>query len=255
MPFLFVAVFFYLFSAGMFAIGTFRGVYFKNLPSVMLLSGFFLYAVYFFYRYISTGHFPIGDIYGMVSLMGNLLVLLFTFMTLCFKRNVMDFGMIVAFIGFLTTLIGIPAKEVGYKNPFYVYHILSAAIAYASLILGGLSSLIKLVVEKKLKTKHIEGFMIPVNLLRRIERGFLNIGFLALTFTLIFGSLWAKSFLGKHWINDPKLILTLVLWIYYAILTHLNLVKGLKPSQLSLLSFLGFLMVVISITLIRHSVS
>ncbi len=255
MPFLLLAVVLYLLSAATFAVGTFRRVNLRNIPSVMLLLGFFSYAIYFGYRYASTGHFPIGDMYGMVSLIGNLLVLLFTFMTLCFRRDVVDFGMIVAFIGFLTTLIGIPAKEVGYKNPFYVYHILSAAVAYASLILGGLASLIKLLVEKKLRTKHIEGFMIPVNMLRKIERGFLNVGFLALTFTLIFGSLWAKSFLGKHWINDPKLILTLILWVYYALLTHLNLVKGIRPSRLSFLSFLGFVMVVVSIALIRHSVS
>jgi len=254
MPLLLLAVLLYLLSAGMFAAGTFTGANFRNIPSVALLLGFFSYALYFIHRYVSTGHFPIGDIYGMVSLIGNLLVLLFSFMTLCFRRNVIDFGMIVAFIGFLTTLIGIPAREVGYKNPFYVYHILSAAVAYASLILGGLASFIKLVVEKKLRTKHLEGFMVPVNLLRKIERGFLNVGFLFLTFTLIFGSLWAKSFLGKHWINDPKLILTLVLWVYYAFLTHLNLVKGIRPSRLSFLSFLGFLMVVASLTLIRHTV-
>jgi len=254
MPLLLLAVLLYLLSAAMFAFRTFKGIGFRNIPSVLLLAGFLSYAVYFVHRYVSSGHFPIGDIYGMVSLIGNLLVLLFAFMTLCFRRNVMDFGMIIAFIGFLTTLVGVPAKEVGYKNPFYVYHILSAAVAYASLILGGIASLIKLVVEKKLKTKHIEGFMVPVNLLRRIERGFLNAGFLFLTFTLIFGSLWAKSFLGKHWINDPKLILTLFLWVYYAFLTHLNLVKGIRPSRLSFLSFLGFLMVVVSIALIRHSV-
>jgi len=203
MPLLLLAVLLYLLSAGMFAAGTFTGANFRNIPSVALLLGFFSYALYFIHRYVSTGHFPIGDIYGMVSLIGNLLVLLFSFMTL----------------------------------------------AYASLILGGLASFIKLVVEKKLRTKHLEGFMVPVNLLRKIERGFLNVGFLFLTFTLIFGSLWAKSFLGKHWINDPKLILTLVLWVYYAFLTHLNLVKGIRPSRLSFLSFLGFLMVVASLTL------
>jgi len=245
----------YLTSAGMFFLRTFAGMNLRMFPTFGLLTAFLLYTVHFFQRYFSTGHFPIGDMYGMVSLVGNLLVIIFVIINLFYKRNIADFGLIVAFIGFLTTLVGLPAKELGYKNPFYVYHILSAAAAYASLILAGLSSAIKFLVEKKLKAKHIGGFMIPVNLLRKMERILLNVGFIFLTLTLIFGSLWAKDFLGRHWINDPKLILTLGLWLYYAILIHLNLVKGLRPFQLSFLSFLGFLFVIASIAFIRHSVS
>jgi ABC-type transport system involved in cytochrome c biogenesis permease subunit len=255
MHFLMASLVLYILSALFFFLKVFVGIELKKIPMFSLLASFSLYVVYFFQRYISTGHFPIGDVYGMVSLMGNLLVLIFVSINLLLKRNIGDFGLIVAFIGFLTTLLGLPAKEVGYKNPFYVYHILSAAIAYASLILGGLSSLIKFVVEKKLKSKHIGGFMIPVNLLRKMERLLLNIGFIFLTLTLIFGSMWARDFLGKHWINDPKLILTLGLWIYYAFLVYLNLIKGLKPAQLSFLSLLGSLFVLTSIAFIRHTVS
>ncbi len=255
MLFLLLSVVIYLLSGALFAVRTFFGVNLRNIPMIGLLVAFSLYLVHFFKVYASTGHFPVGDVYGMVSLMGNSLILMFIVLDLVFKKNVADFGLIVSFIGFLTTLVGLPAHKVGYKNPFYVYHILSAAVAYASLILAGISSAVKFLVEKKLKSKHIEGFMVPVNLLRKMERVLLNVGFIFLTLTLIFGSIWAKNFLGKHWINDPKLILTLVIWVYYAFLIHLNLAKGLKPSRLSLLSFLGLLMVLGSIILIRHTVT
>lgn len=255
MLFLLLSVVIYLLSGALFAIRTFFGVNLRNIPMIGLLVAFSLYLAHFFKVYASTGHFPVGDVYGMVSLMGNSLILMFIVLDLVFKKNVADFGLIVSFIGFLTTLVGLPAHKVGYKNPFYVYHILSAAVAYASLILAGISSAVKFLVEKKLKSKHIEGFMVPVNLLRKMERVLLNVGFIFLTLTLIFGSIWAKNFLGKHWINDPKLILTLVIWVYYAFLIHLNLAKGLKPSRLSLLSFLGLLMVLGSIILIRHTVT
>lgn len=254
MPLLLASVVFYLLSGALFALRTFFGVNLRSLPILSLLIAFLLYLAHFFKVYSSTGHFPVGDIYGMVSLVGNFLILIFIILELIFKKNVADFGLIVAFIGFLTTLVGLPADRVGYKNPFYVYHILSAGIAYASLILAGISSGIKFIVERKLKAKHIEGFMVPVNLLRKIERILLNVGFIFLTLTLIFGSIWAKDYLGRHWINDPKLILTLIIWIYYALVIHLNLVRGLRPSKLSLLSFLGFLVVVGSIAFIRHTV-
>ena len=244
----------YLLSGALFFLKTFFGLNLRGIPMLSLLLAFSLYLAHFFKVYFSTGHFPVGDVYGMVSLVGNFLILMFIVLDLVFKKNVTDFGLIVAFIGFLTTLVGLPAHKVGYKNPFYVYHILSAAVAYAALLLGGISSLIKIFVERKLKAKHIEGFMVPINLLRKMEKILLNLGFIFLTLTLIFGSIWAKNFLGKHWVNDPKLILTLILWIYYAVVIHLNLVKGLKPSKFSFLSILGFLMVLGSIVLIRHTV-
>jgi len=248
-----LSVFLYLLSSLLFALRTFFGVNLGNLPTFVLVLAFSLYLIHFLKVYTSTGVFPVGDIYGMVSLVGNFLILIFVILDLFFKKNVADFGFIVGLIGFLTTLVGLPAQKVGYKNPFYVYHILSAALAYASLILGGISSSVKFLVEIKLRSKHIEGFMVPVNLLRKMERVLLNMGFVFLTLTLIFGSLWARDFLGRHWINDPKLVLTLLIWIYYAFLIHLNLVKGLKPSRLSLMSFLGFIMVLGSIILIRHT--
>ncbi len=254
MPLLIACVALYLVSAGLSFLRTFLGINTGRLPTLLLIVGLSFYLIHFFRIYSSTGHFPVGDVYGTVSLMGNFLVLSFIVVDLISKKNVADFGFIVGFIGFLTALVGLPAQKVGYKNPFYVYHILSASIAYAALILAGISSGIKFLVEKKLKSKHIEGFMIPVNLLRRMEKILLNSGFIFLTLTLVFGSLWAKDFLGKHWINDPKLILTLGLWFYYAIVIHLNIVHGIKPSRLSLLSLLGFLMVLGSILFIRHSV-
>jgi ABC-type transport system involved in cytochrome c biogenesis permease subunit len=245
----------YLVSAGLFFLRTFVGVGFGPLPFVFMMGGMGFYWAEFLSTYLATGRFPVGDPYGMVSLMGNLTVALYLITNSFMKRSLADFGFMVALIGFFTTLVGIPAKRVGYPNPFYVYHILSAGVAYASLILGGLASLVKMVVERKLRAKHIEGFMVPVNLLRKTERILMNVGFIFLTLTLIFGSLWAKTFLGSHWINDPKLVLTMGLWVYYAFIVHLNLIRGITPSKLSLLSFLGSLLVVGSIAFIRHTVS
>ncbi len=254
MSLLLLSVGFYLLASILYFMRTFLGVGPKSFPTFAVALSLFLYLLHFFGVYHSTGHFPVGDIYGMVSLVGNLSVLIFIVLDVTLKKNVADFGLIVSFFGFLTTLVGLPAHKVGYKNPFYVYHILSAGVAYASLILAGVSSGVKFIVEKKLKTKHIEGFMVPINLLRKMEKILLNVGFIFLTLTLVFGSIWAKDFFGKHWINDPKLILTLGLWVYYAVVIHLNLVRGLKPSRLSLLSILGLLMVFGSIIFIRHTV-
>jgi ABC-type transport system involved in cytochrome c biogenesis permease subunit len=245
----------YLLSSGLFFLRTFLGLGWSLAGFITMGLALLLYTVHFVSVYLQMGRFPVGDPFGMASLMGNLLVFLFLGINLILRKNLSDFGFLVSFLGFLTTLTGIPAKRLGYPNPFYVYHILSAGVAYASLILSGTASAVKFLVERKLKTKHIEGFMMPVNLLRKMERLLINMGFIFLTLTLIFGSIWAKAHLGTHWINDPKLILTLILWLYYAFLIHMNLLKGLKPAQLSAMSLIGSLITVASLLFIRHTVS
>ena len=220
----------------------------------LLLGGFIFYCLDFGRIYLQAGKFPVGDPYGIFALLGNMLVMLFLLSVIAYRERVRDLGLPVAIFGFVGTFLGLPAKEVGYKNPFYVYHVLSASLAYAFLMLAGLSSFIKYFMEKKLKAKDPGSFSMPLSLVKKLERFFLNSGFVFLTLTLLFGSLWAKSFLGSHWVDDPKLLLTLGLWIYYAFIVHINLIRGLKPSILSTLSVVGFLLVLLNLALIRHSV-
>ncbi|MFN3813719.1 MAG: cytochrome c biogenesis protein CcsA, partial [Aquificaceae bacterium] len=71
---------------------------------------------------------------------------------------------------------------------------------------------------------------------------------------LIFGSLWTRVHFGKHWINDPKLLTTLILWVYYALVVHANLIRGLKPRQLSSLILFGGLLSLLNLLFVRHEI-
>ncbi len=255
MPLIYWGAILYLISGSLFFLKTFFGVGRSLPPFLFMGTGFALQLLHFIGTYAEVRSFPVGDPYGMAYLIGSMLVLMFMVINLLFGRDLSDFGFLIAVLGFLTSVAGIPAKEGSYRNPFYVYHILSASLAYASIILGGIASATKFLVERKLRTKHVEGLMVPVNLLRKMERILINTGFIFLTLTLIFGSLWAKAHVGSHWINDPKLLLTLILWLYYAFLMHLNLLKGLRPVQLSAMSVIGFIVAVVSLIFIRHTVS
>ncbi len=255
MPLIYGGAFLYLLSGGIFFLKTFLNAG-RTLPAfVFMTAGLALQLLHFTATYAEVHRFPVGDPYGMTYMIGNTLVLMFLVINLILRRDLSDFGFLIAMLGFLSSIAGVPARGTGYENPFYVYHILSASVAYASIILGGISSAMKFVVEKKLKTKHVEGLMMPVNLLRKMERILINLGFIFLTLTLIFGSLWSKAYLGTHWINDPKLVLTLLLWLYYTFLMHINLLKGLRPAQLSAMSVIGMGIAIVSLIFIRHTVS
>ena len=224
----------------------------RTLPYFFLTTGLVFYLITLFERFAETKTFPIGDIYGMLSIIGNLSVLVFLVLS---RRSEFElFGSVVSFAAFLTTLLLIPSREVGFKNPLYILHIMSAGIAYTSLLFAGLVSSFKLFFEKKLKEKRLPSEFIPLKILKRLEKVFVLLAFLGLTLTLIFGSVWAKIFLGTHWVNDYKLLITLVLWIYYAFLAHVYVLKLFKPHQVSYLIILGSVLGLVALLFFRHSI-
>jgi len=224
---------------------------FKRPTLFSLFLGWFFYMAYVIKMALDIGSFPFADTYGFYSLLGN--GMLFFLLLISFKQEQLQkFLAFFSLMGILSTLLALPAEPSPYKSPLYSLHITSALFSYAFALLGGFFSLIKFMVEAKLKQKSLSGFFMPLNLLRRGERLFINLSFIFFTLTLIFGSLWSRSFFGQHWINDPKLIYVLFLWLYYAILVHLNLLQRIKPKTLSYGIIIGALLVILSLLFIRH---
>ncbi|WP_448588541.1 cytochrome c biogenesis protein CcsA [Thermocrinis sp.] len=227
--------------------------------SKSFLAGFFMALALIFYFtnfvlvYISEKTFPLGDVYGFISFLGNLLVLNFLFISYKYK-TLSHFNYIVAFLGFLSTLFALPSSASPYKSTLYSLHLVSASLSYLFALFGGMSASLKLLIEKRLKTHTFFQAYVPLNSLRTAERLFTNLAFLGFTITLVFGSFWARAQFGKHWIDDPKLLTTLILWAYYALLSHLNLLKKLKPKRFSEGVMIGTLLSLISLFFVRHRV-
>jgi len=129
----------------------------------------------------------------------------------------------------------------------------SAGLSYAFIFFGGLTSLAKLIAQRKLKEKDLRIPFAPLRLLMSLEKFFIIASFLSLTATLVFGSLWAKDFLGTHWVDDPKLLTTLLLWFYYAFLAHMYVIKLFKPSHISYASVFGAFAGLVTLLFFRHS--
>lgn len=223
----------------------------RKATKLLLLSGLFFYAVHVGVLSFKLGSFPFADIYGFYSLLGSLMLCII--LAVSFRYEYLwKFSAFFATAGVLSSLLALPAEPSPYRNPLYSLHVTSALASYIFAFFAGLSSLFKLVFEIKLKQKNIAGFYMPLSLLRGAERLFVNLSFVFLTLTLIFGSLWSRSFFGRHWIDDPKLIFVLFLWTYYALVVHLSLFRRIKPRSFSYAVILGALLVMLNIAFIRH---
>ena len=66
------------------------------------------------------------------------------------------------------------------------------------------------------------------------------VGFIAWTFTLIAGAIWAEKAWGSYWGWDTKEVWTFVIWVLYAGYIHARATRGWRGSRSAWLSIVGF---------------
>lgn len=114
------------------------------------------------------------------------------------------------------------------KTIWYPLHVPATFVAYAlwtSAAAGGLALLMG----------H------PDNGLRRYVEGHLFWGFGWFSVSMVFGGLWGYVAWGAYFLWDPKVVWSVVLWLYFAGLIHLRYWPGgLRPRVRGALALMGF---------------
>jgi cytochrome c-type biogenesis protein CcsB len=76
----------------------------------------------------------------------------------------------------------------------------------------------------------------------------ISIGFPLFTAgALVAGAIWAKQAWGAYWSWDPKEVMSLVVWLVYAVYLHARLVRGLGGAFAAAISVAGFLLTLFTI--------
>jgi cytochrome c-type biogenesis protein CcsB len=128
-------------------------------------------------------------------------------------------------------------------------HIGLSLAGYAALTLAFLGGIFYLIQERQLKAKKFGFFyrrLPSLSQLDTLNYRCLTIGFPLLTGGIITGSLYAQHALGRFWSWDPKEILTLVTWLFYAVLLHERLTVGWRGRRAALMAIYGFLVLVVA---------
>ena len=66
------------------------------------------------------------------------------------------------------------------------------------------------------------------------------VGFIAWTFTLIAGAVWAEKAWGRYWGWDTKEVWTFIIWVIYAGYIHARATRGWRGSRSAWLAIIGF---------------
>lgn len=157
-------------------------------------------------------------------------------------------GAIVSPLGFILTL-GVHvfytqarALPPTLHSAWLPVHVTAAFLGYAVFVVAFSASLVYLVQEKRLKQKKASAFLRRLPSLEMLD--YLNYrslawGFLLLTLGLLSGAVWAEYAWGHVWIWEPRLVLSVLTWVLYALLLHYRSAgwRGRRAATLTIACF------------------
>lgn len=200
------------------------------------------------YAKLSAVIAPSFFLHQVESLLGFLLMLFF--FVVYFRYKTASPGVAVFPITFLLTLsASVPSSLVGGPSPgvsnlWISIHVGLILIGWAGLFFSFFASILYLIQERNLKAKVSSGgFWSHLPALATIDEiGYkcLVFGFPFMTLGLIAGSILAEARFGPKYFGDPKILLSILMWVFYMILLYTRLTAGWRGRRAAYLSAFTF---------------
>jgi ABC-type uncharacterized transport system permease subunit len=190
------------------------------------------------------------DTHETQALLG--LLLAGAFLLVYWRYRTVSLGVFVLPISFLLGLV--PAFRPGQESmPFPQFntgwiflHIALLLAAYAALLLSLLASVLYLIQERDLKSKHAStgvSWLPPLETMDQIALRSLLFGLPCMTAGLLIGLLIAQQTMGPSYFLDPKVLLSFAMWIAYVGMIYIRKHSGLRGRRAIYLSGFVFLVV------------
>lgn len=127
-------------------------------------------------------------------------------------------------------------------------HVLISAAGIGLLGISGTAGTLYLWRHRNLKTKHprLSRFAPSLEALDKVGLLALCVGFLFMTVGVLTGVFWGQAVSGNFWFESDHGIATLFTWVVYIALLVGRLVMGMSSLRLSIGSFLGFTLLLIT---------
>jgi len=122
----------------------------------------------------------------------------------------------------------------------------------ALFVIAFASSIMYLIQEKNLKSKRFTELYYRLPSLSKLEEmaGFsIMAGFPLITAGILIGFFWAAHMWGGKWYFDPKIIITTISWLIYAVLFYLKATKKMEGKRFVIFVMVCFFLVIVSFAL------
>ena len=190
------------------------------------------------------------DTHESLSMLGLLLGA--AFLVLATAYRTVSFGIFLLPVAALLTLV--PAFRPGAEVLDYpllhtgwlFLHVALLLAAYAALLISLMASVLYLIQERRLKqkrTSQARSWLPPLETTDQIALKSLLFGLPCMTAGLLIGSVVALETIGPAFFADPKVLLSLAMWVVYIAMIYIRRHSGLRGRRAVYLSGFVFLIV------------
>jgi len=198
---------------------------------------------------ILQGRCPILDAYHTLGLLA-ILTLTANFVIQATMRGLPGLGFFATSLSFLFTFLSLQAPQsapssMRLTGTLLEIHITATVLGVGMLALAFCVSIAYLLQDSLLHGKWCLRFSKRLPALETLDRvtNFLaSLGFALLSVGILFGGIWAKQQWGQGWNWDPKVVLTLMTWLTYAVYIYARTLSGWKGRRAVFLLIVGFVL-------------
>jgi ABC-type uncharacterized transport system permease subunit len=140
------------------------------------------------------------------------------------------------------------------RSPLFGVHVSSALLGYAAITIAGAFGLMYLMLYHEMKATRFGVVYKKLPTLEALERmtfTAVKLAFLLLSIAILFGFIWLNYAIANPNYFDPKLVGTVLVWAMYGFLVIAKTRYGWKGRKVMILSIIGFLISIFSMTIIN----
>jgi ABC-type uncharacterized transport system permease subunit len=205
--------------------------------------------------YLTSGHGQVTavSVHNSESLLAFLIMTVF--MIVYFIYQTTSPGIIAFPLVFLLTFVAATGQQPflmmspGLRKGWLLAHIALIFTGYAALVLSFGASLAYLLQETSLKSKNpgrIFSQLPPLQVIDEIGYRSLLLGFPFMTLGLIAGSVVAEARFGRVDLLDPKVFLSVLMWIVYLVMVYTRWNAGWRGRRAALLASFAFIVAIVA---------
>ena len=221
-----------------------------------LVNKFLLHAAYvgMIFHFVSlveafteAGHLSLASVHNSESLLAFLIMVFFLLVYFVYKTT--SPGIVIFPLVFLLTFVAATGQQPfvfmssGVRTGWLFTHIALIFTGYAALVLSFGASLLYLLQERSLKSKNDAVLLSRLPALEVIDQiGYrsLLLGFPFMTLGLVAGIVVAENTYGKLNLVDPKVLLSVLMWLVYLVMLYTRWSAGWRGRRAAVLASIAF---------------
>jgi HemX protein len=201
---------------------------------------------------------PYNDLYGSMSLFAWLLGLTYLGLEILHRQRSVGALVTLVLVAWIAVLGVLVPAEVPppppARGPLFAFHVTLNTWAYAAFALSFVFSVVYLVQDRVLRSRHPGAafWRFPaLDVLDRMSRSGVYVGLVAMCVGVVSGLIWRHRLTGAYSWGDPKVVVTLVILGVYAAYLYLSRSARWRGARAALLCALNFVVVLFSYTFVN----